>query len=157
MSAIRSPGSVGIDPRKSFNGHSDPWRNSPHQAKIQVPRFWPTTDELERDDMSAAEPVMLCYDGSEGAKCAVAGVGSLFPGGHALVSRLTNLRSVSLGSVSRQCRSPRPTSNQGNPTRRSEFGAPWARLCEISMILFDRKFVPSAWPIFESLRSSPTK
>lgn len=35
--------------------------------------------------MSAAEALMLCYDGSEDAKHAVARAGSLFPGGHALV------------------------------------------------------------------------
>lgn len=35
--------------------------------------------------MSAAEALMLCYDGSEDAKHAVARAGALFPGGHALV------------------------------------------------------------------------
>jgi nucleotide-binding universal stress UspA family protein len=35
--------------------------------------------------MSAADPLMLCYDGSKGAKHAVARAGSLFPAEHAVV------------------------------------------------------------------------
>jgi len=35
--------------------------------------------------MSTADPLMLCYDGSEDAKHAIAEAGSLFPGAHALV------------------------------------------------------------------------
>lgn len=35
--------------------------------------------------MSAADPLMLCYDGSKDAKHAIAEAGSLFPGAHALV------------------------------------------------------------------------
>lgn len=35
--------------------------------------------------MSAANPLMLCYDGSEDAKHAISEAGSLFPGTHALV------------------------------------------------------------------------
>jgi nucleotide-binding universal stress UspA family protein len=50
------------------------------------------------DAVSRAHPLILCYDGSEGAKRAIGHAGALFSGGHALV--LTVWRSTtSLGSV----------------------------------------------------------
>lgn len=58
-----------------------------------------SADELELAlGISSAHPLILCYDGSDDAKHAIAQAGGLFPGGHALVltvwQPISNLVSV---------------------------------------------------------------
>lgn len=61
-------------------------------APIELP------DRAAGDAVTRAHPLILCYDGSEGAKRAIEHAGVLFPGSHAVV--LTVWRSItSLGSL----------------------------------------------------------
>jgi nucleotide-binding universal stress UspA family protein len=75
------------------------WSSSGKNHSMPPPPTQTSADELElAQGVSSAHPLILCYDGSDDAKHAIAQAGRLFPGGHALVltvwQPISNLASV---------------------------------------------------------------
>jgi nucleotide-binding universal stress UspA family protein len=75
------------------------WSSNSNDHRVLPSPPQTSADDLELvQEVSSVRPLILCYDGSEGAKYAIAQTGRLFPGGQALIltvwEPISNLASV---------------------------------------------------------------